>query len=236
MSIERLNWDSQFFGLEIGCANQQQLKDAPKETDKYDLIYLKENNPIKEEIGFYNRTCFLADCKRVYSKLIITTSNLVVDYKIKEYKDFPIPLEELYKLAYLSGTYSRYHIDKHFVPGKFEEMYRAWVDNSISGDLADYLFYIKTVEGIGAFVTLKVTPQKGIIGLIATNKKVQSKGMGRALVAKCEEILWQNGIKQLDVVTQADNKIACLFYEKCGMQKVEETYIYHCWKCNETTR
>lgn len=230
MLIEHLDWDSQFMGIEVGRTYQNQLSRKIEESDNYDLLYLFEDKKIDTTSFFIpNRICFLADCKLIYSKPI-STEIKPANFNIKEYKDSPIEIEQLYKLAYLSGKYSRFKLDKFLPPDTFEKMYRLWIDNSISGKIADYLFYIEIEGVVVAFVTLKVAPQKGVIGLIATSEEKQAKGMGKALIAKCEEVLRMRKIQQLDVATQKDNEIACLFYEKCEMKIINTTYIYHCWK------
>lgn len=232
MSIERLDWDSQFFGMEVGLTSLELLLNAPSEFLRYDLLYLWEQKLIEEESMFLpDRTCSLVDCKLVYSKPIALSFS--VDYEIREYRVSCVEIEQLYQLAYLSGKYSRYKIDTEFASGKFEEMYRLWIDRSISGEIADYLYYIEEDGAVCAFVTLKIVSQKGVIGLIATSEKSQGKGMGKALILKCEETLRLKGVKQLSVATQAKNNTACLFYEKCKMKIVERNFIYHSWKCKK---
>lgn len=234
MPIERLNWDSQFLGLEVGRTSRDKLLTVSNnEIDKYDLLYLMENEIITDDAFLSCRNNQLVDCKLIYSKQILNLS-LSADYIIKDYnkyEDTCARREQLYSLAYLSGEHSRYKLDANFAKGKFEEMYRMWVDNSISGEMADHLFYIEEEGKICAFVTLKVIHEEGIVGLIATDKNVQAKGMGKTLMLKCEETLRLKGIDRLDVATQASNNIACLFYEKCGMRVTEMTFIYHSWKC-----
>lgn len=236
MRIERLDWDSQFFEMEVGRTSFELLINSPNEVEKYDLLYLWEQNMIeKEYMLFPNRTCSLMDYKLVYSKSI-SAIPFSVGYEVKEYKTSCVALEQLYQLAYLSGKYSRFKLDMGFAFGKFEEMYRLWVDHSISGEMADYLYYIEDEGVVCAFVTLKVVPLKGVIGLIATSEKAQGKGMGKALISKCEDTLRLKGIKRLDVATQAKNEGARLFYEKCNMTIIERSFIYHSWKYNKLNK
>ena len=230
MSLERLNWDSQFFGIEVGSTSREQLLTVPDaEVNKYDLLYLKEKKPIEGNAFLPNRDNLLVDCKLIYSKQISDLS-FSTNYTIKEYSSSCIIYEQLYSLAYISGEYSRYKLDTNFASGKFEEMYRMWIDNSLSGEMADYLYYIEDGGRICAFVTLKITPEKGVIGLIATDEYVRGKGMAKALILKCEQTLRLKGIGRLDVATQVNNHIACKFYEKCKMSIIERTFIYHSWK------
>lgn len=230
MSIERLNWDSSFFGIEVGRTNQKQLSITTEdEINRFDLLYLKEDRPIELNSSLLNRKNLLADCKLVYSKQI-SNLNFSTDYIIKRCSGSFRLYEQLYSLAYLSGKYSRYKLDTNFAAGKFEEMYKMWVDNSISGEMADYLYYIEDAGKICAFVTLKITPEKGVIGLIATDQNARGRGFGKALVLKCEQTLRLEGIGILDVATQADNHVACRFYEKCEMSIKDRTFIYHSWK------
>lgn len=231
MAIKRLDWDSRFFEMEVGCTSLELLSNISNEVKMYDLLYLWELKVIEEESVFFpDRTCSLIDCKLVYSKSI-SVMPFPTSYEVKEYEASRVSLEQLYQLAYLSGKYSRYKLDTGFALGKFEEMYRLWVDRSVLGEIADYLYYIENKSVVCAFVTLKIVPQKGVIGLIATSEKAQGKGMGKALISKCEDTLRLKGIKRLDVATQARNKAACLFYEKCKMTVVERFFIYHSWNC-----
>ncbi|GAE82624.1 GNAT family N-acetyltransferase [Bacteroides reticulotermitis] len=230
MPIERLSWDSQFFGIEVGSTSRKQLLAvSDDEINKYDLLYLMEENPVEGDTFLLDRNNLLVDCKLIYSKRV---SNLAffTHYVINECKDYCMVSEQLYQLAYLSGEYSRYKLDTNFALDKFEKMYRMWVDNSISGEMADYLYYIEDRGRICAFVTLKITSEKGVIGLIATDEYARGKGFGKALVLKCEQTLRLKRIRLLEVATQINNHIACKFYEKCGMSVVERTFIYHSWK------
>ena len=85
MSIERLNWDSQFFGIEVGSTSREQLLTVPDaEVNKYDLLYLKEKKPIEGNAFLPNRDNLLVDCKLIYSKQISDLS-FSTNYTIKEY-------------------------------------------------------------------------------------------------------------------------------------------------------
>ena len=77
--------------------------------------------------------------------------------------------------------------------------------------------------------TLKITADKGVIGLIAVSPLSQGKGYGHILNdACCNELIMRN-INTIEVATQKDNKSACRFYEKCGFSVQSVTNIYHFW-------
>ena len=233
MKLEYLSWDSEFFGIKIGRIvfnnsdnDLKELLDKAKKQN-YQLLYVfaDKNTMLSSEI--LNRwNGKLIDRKVVYKKKVST--NIKKDKLVFAYLDTSVN-DDLLRLAYLSGQYSRFRLDENFPKGSFELMYKEWLIKSVSGELADKVFIAKEVDRIIGFVTLKVNKNNGNIGLIAIDKNIQGRGLGSQLINVCENYLNKCSVETLTVPTQLDNLQACKFYEKYGFEKDSIIYIYHFW-------
>lgn len=179
---------------------------------------------ILNDAFFKKHNGLLADVKVIYQ------------YKVRDVDEKNIMLEEykgnadsLYPLAYASGTYSRFFMDKNFGEETFRRLYRKWVDNSLCGELADKVIVNKVGEMIAGFVTLKYSGCEGSIGLIAVDSVLRGISIGSNLIDSCKKEAFNNKINTLSVATQLSNNIACSFYEKNGFVKSENMNIYHFW-------
>ncbi|AWA29259.1 hypothetical protein HYN48_03680 [Flavobacterium magnum] len=220
--IQRLDWDSDFFGFRIGEVFYQEDLD---ETPDYDLLYVKGSNEFNARITGFEEG--FSELKLVFSKDIPVRNR-------EARPVFPIDqivydIDEIYNLAYESGKFSRFYLDKHFNSGKFGELYRKWVDNSISKAIADdVLVYVEENE-ISGFVTYKTAGDSATIGLIAVSPNHQGKGIGGKLLQSVEDRLAEQNIKKLRIPTQQENQPACHFYTKQGYEICERTFIKHYW-------
>jgi len=230
--IQYLKWDSDFFEKKIGRIDVDYytdlntlLNDAKKAG--YQLIYIFGGQDLyidDEVLRKFNG--LFADRKILYEKDIGSTNMalpLVSEYTNKEL------VSELEQLAFESGKYSRFKLDKNFKENDFFKMYNIWVANSINHQIADKVFIVMENNQIKGMVTLKINEDYGQIGLIAISPNSQGKGYGRALIAACENELFNKHISKLEVSTQLKNKQASLFYEKCGFTIKTITNIYHFW-------
>ena len=230
--IEYLSWDSDFFNKKIGriltenTDNLTQILEDAKSAN-YQLVYVFGNKDffVAEEIltQFSGK---LIDRKVSFEKNIENAQERPVF--ISEYTSNELTAE-LEELAYISGEYSRFKLDKKFETNDFYRMYKIWIENSVKRKIADNVFVAKENDTIKGMVTLKVGKEKGQIGLIAVSPDTQGKGYGKALISACENELLSKEVYKLEVPTQIDNQQACLFYEKCGFQVKDITNIYHFW-------
>jgi len=231
INIKYLSWDSNFFGKKTGkiiCNNSSELSDLLNKAkhDNYELIYVfeNENYHVKNEImKQYNGK--LVDKKALYHKWI--TGLLPLYEQIEKYTGNLT--NELENLAYISGEFSRFKLDKNFKEDDFYRMYKIWIKESLSGQIADSVFVLKENGQINGMVTLKISEGIGHIGLIAVSPETQGKGYGKMLIKSCENRLFASDIFQLEAPTQKDNVQACNFYERAGFKIKEITNIYHFW-------
>ncbi len=71
--------------------------------------------------------------------------------------------------------------------------------------------------------------QRADIGLKAVDTNHRGKGVGKLLMQAAEIWFYNNGFKQIQVVTQIDNQAAMFLYKSCGYEIEKIENFYHCW-------
>lgn len=238
MRLDILEWDSDFFSFKVGLLNIDN-------SNRGDLVKLPEIMKYQEVRVAY---VVASEWNAETHEQLLQTGAMLVDKKITYSKnieqlikiDTPFPVMEfqekyftndLTKLAHDSGVYSRFLTDKRFGRKLYEKLYSEWLDKSISGKLADKVWIALDGKKIIGFVTAKknVENKSGQIGLIAVSENYKGKRVGQSLMEKCDEWYLENNLNCATVVTQEDNKTACIFYETFGYIKEKTDYYYHLW-------
>lgn len=226
MNIERLAWDSDFFGYEVAkvtgfIGSDEQLQTI--QNSSFKLFYVFAQAPILQLPSNY----FLADEKVVFKKSLIAQRVSSVRTEIKEVKE---PSAALLNLALQSGAYSRFKIDPHFVHQEFERLYQQWLINSFDAAKNARVFVYEEETELFGFVTLGIKNGIPDIGLIAVAENTRGKGVGSALLDFVDALLLAENYKELTVTTQGKNLPAMAFYHKNNFEVLTRTYIYHVWK------
>lgn len=226
--IEEVKWDSKFFNFPIGSFRikdhmQWDLNKFIAESKKFKLVYIFSETKLEHD-SFIK----LVDRKVIYSKKLVSNVNPindVVDFESK-YHNY----SDLLDLGYLSGTLSRFKLDCNFSNKEFKNLYKVWIDNSLSGEIAFKVFVKMDLNEIAGFVTLK---KKNLhtsqIGLIAVIPEFQGRNIASDLIKKCEQASLSSGFSNLEVATQYDNLAARKLYEKNDFEIKTMEYIYHVW-------
>lgn len=228
--VNRLHWDSDFFGLRIGRANVASyegwnvlLKEASSLRMHYDLIYVFSD----QELPVDGNGVRLVDTKTIYAKSV---DSLAVMPTIVQFYQESVPNADLYRLALVSGVYSRFRLDDCLPAESYERMYRCWIERSVDGTMADLVLVHHADNQIDGMITLKIEADVAHIGLVAVDEGAQGKGIGTMLIKAVEAYLQGNTkVRHLKVATQWANKPACHLYEKNGFVVEEKTNIYHWW-------
>lgn len=226
MNIAPLKWDSDFFNLKIGKISNVEFAVIPalEEVRLYDLIYIEEtektnSNNSLEQIKF-------TDKKIIYSKILKDIP--VLSSEISEYTSTEIN-DKLLDLAIQSGAFSRFKLDIKFEANAYKKLYKQWIINSVTKQSADMVLVYGDSKNPKGFITLVFKPTFAQIGLIAVDANEQHQGIGKALINAAAAYASQNNFTNLQVITQAINKDACLFYERCGFNKENEIHTHHYW-------
>ena len=223
--IQKLAWDSTFFGYKIGKAeikntlNVKQLLDVI-EISSYDMVQLFSNKNLGSNFK-YNPI----DVKLRYSKKVGTSTrhNPCIKSVNKDVDG------KLVKLAREAGTYSRYKTDKN-LKLKYEDMYEIWMNKSLKREFAAEVFAFQDKNRTIGMVTINKKLKKAKIGLIAVDNKEQSKGIGTKLLQSVDYWALKQNLENICVETQEENYNACQFYEKNNYNISDKIYIYHIWK------
>ncbi len=233
-----LEWDSNFFGITVARilpdrltrGELEQTLDVMKKSD-VGLAYWA-SNPDDDESQFAAKigNGFLAD------KKVTFTVNLdqfkepvaILGWEIEEYLD-AVPDDDLEALAIQAGIYSRYSIDARMPAGKFLELYKLWILNSVKRQIADAVLVVRHSGKIVGMVTVGEKNGRSDIGLIAVDASMRGKNLGVSLVYAATEWGRRKGFTIAQVVTQGENSAACKLYEKCGYAIDKTEYFYHFW-------
>jgi dTDP-4-amino-4,6-dideoxy-D-galactose acyltransferase len=231
----RLDWDSQFFGMEVFAVNlstgnedidiQKIAGTLRKEGAGLAYFFLQQKTTgWQQQLAAVG--AILYDEKVTYSKQLGPLSGAPPE-KIERYMGGAT--DELLELAFLAGHDSRFKKDPRLSPF-FERFYTMWVINSLNGSMADRVFVYRTENRIAGLVSCKIGNDKtGNVGLIATAAAYQGKGIGTALLRATEAYYSGNDVATSTVVTQKSNSQACFFYEKAGFAEYKTEYVYHLW-------
>lgn len=230
MEIRSLQWDSDFFGLRIGRADiltkegslslAERLSELKRD---FDLLYVFDPN----NVGFAANGTWLVDEKILYSK------------PCEPRKQFPEisfyhashPSADLYRLALVSGGYSRFKLDERLPKDSYERLYTRWIENACPKDGTNKQILISR-DPQGAtkgMITIDHQGGLGHIGLVAVDPDARHQGIGGKIMSTLDGYLYSLGIKTLEVPTQKANTDACRWYEKNGFTVQSRTQIYHWW-------
>lgn len=230
MGIHSLQWDSDFFGLRIGRAdlhtkaNAEQLQLCHEDLKRqYDLLYIFDINAV----GFEAEEAHLVDEKILYSKPCEPRKQFP---EVSFYKH-PTPSEDLYRLALVSGGYSRFKLDERLPKGSYERLYNRWIESACpkEGTNKQILLFKDEHNVARGMITIDYQGELGHIGLVAVDTDAQHQGIGGKIMSTLDGYLYQQGVKVLEVPTQKANTDACHWYEKNGFVVQSATPIYHWW-------
>lgn len=230
LSITKLQWDSDFFGLNVGCVSLAEPREAfglkpLLDGTSFDLVYVFA--PVVSELSLARETLedsggIMYDVRTKFVKCIesspcdecefVTCATQISD--------------ELEALAYDSGVYSRFAKDPRLKPF-FRAMYRLWLVKELANGK---VFVWSDSAGCRGMVTVSVHDGKGRIGLVAVSKECRGKGIARKLMTAVDAWLWGQGVRECEVVTQGQNTAAQALYHSVGFTICDRKYVWHVWR------
>lgn len=230
---EHMSWESNFFGFPVACMQPNEdllsMEMALKQLKQsgYRLVYTFCDPLSKMHSFWINRGALLASTRQKW--LLELKSDQYLPEPEVELCNAEFPFEELKLLAIQSGMYSRYRRDLNFPLGAFESMYLEWIRKSVSGEMADFVWFIRDQGMIAGMLTTKVQANEASIGLFAVLNIFRRKGIGTKLLNHACYHLKKKGISTYSVITQAENREACRFYKQYGFEDVSFQHALHLW-------
>lgn len=226
MHISKLEWDSNFFDLQVGKISLKNSKEEVKEILKiielsnFDLVYLFSKFPLPNSI----KNLFFNETKLTFKKKISSCNNINIAFPFGGELN-----QDIINLTLDAGDFSRFKLDKRLFR-HFNDLYTKWIENSISKKFADEVFTVQKSNKIAGFLTLKkVNNKSASIGLIAVKREFRKSGVGKKLILAAENWASEQNLHNLYVSTQKTNVNACQFYHKMGFNLEQKEYIFHIW-------
>ncbi len=228
--IRKLEWDSNFFGLNIAEIDPAKVVSDTIDIDDFiaknniNLVQTCCNiNDINKIHLFEGHGFHFIDLKVTYTLDIKKTNFLLCDYSLASENDVKI-LKQIAKVAF---TDSRYYSILNLNKKKIDNLYEVWLEKSVNGKFDDYCLKVcNNMDPIG-FATLKLFDKKARIGLIGINPLFQGKSFGYRLLMAVYNFLVNKEVNSLEVITQGKNVVAQNFYIKHGFKIKEiESWYY----------
>lgn len=237
--LKLLDWDSQFFGFQVAeitptALNSDDLERILQEAREQNisLVYWRISSlDLPSIAAAESHHGFLADRKTTFKKMLDRPPAHATDPggKLEKYEDINVT-EQMEDLAIQSGCHSRFNVDPMIPRGKFEELYRHWIRNSVSGSFADAVFVIRESDDqIVGIITCSCNNNKVKIGILAVDHRYRRKGYGQLLINAADRYARDKGCSFSEVATQKENFAAAHLYEKCGYSVVSQENFYHFW-------
>ncbi len=134
-------------------------------------------------------------------------------------KDIP-ELKEISKSLFIE---SRFYNDPFFSKEEADNLYQAWIENSVKGKVADLVLFIPDM----GFVTCRKSEGSvGQIVLIGIRRGFRNQGAGAMLVVEAVKFFRKEGIRSVTVRTQLKNISAMNFYLKRGFYIKGSDLVY----------
>ncbi len=228
MVINKVEWDSAFFGYSVGRVDLDSFETVKPEefyslSAEYKLIYIFTETELLD----LPDSIQLIDKKVTFKRKTANSPFLGDVSNIHSYYG-PIS-DDLLTLTLQSGIYSRFRLDKNFKCNEYEKMYKIWIEESLNRKNALEVFVYTEGGSLLGFITLG--EKKGIadIGLIAVSEQSRGMKIGSSLVNYAVFKSFNIGYSEIQVVTQLENLAAIKLYEKAGFNYLKTICIYHYW-------
>ena len=234
MDVERLSWDTDFFGFTVGrvIVSKDDEPDAGK--------LRKSIEGLNVELAYVFLPGEVDAGQECHRETLVSMSGKLVDLKVTLGKrlvaraDGPTDVvaatsltPEIESLAYGSGWCSRFAVEDRLRPF-FRPLYKRWLQN----DLRDGKVFVRLAdEGrpIG-LTTVSIRNGIGRVGLVAVDALQCRKGVATALLHAAEEWLLRQGVCECRVVTQHENIAGMALYSRCGYKVLARQEVWHVWK------
>lgn len=235
--IEKLDWDSDFFGIKIGkliIHNEDHFDPEHfiEEVKKFDfkLVYIFKYNSMLTFEKLSKLTLNLIDIQLTMSMKFNKDVYRGLEYELKNDLSSK-EKSEIYKITDDTAVVSRFYNEPLIGNQKTMDLYRKWIDNALNRSFSDGLFYEKDFDRVTGFHIIKTDRinKTGYFTLTGVNKDDKRKGLGRKLWFQSFGF-WANE-SEIEIVKSPFSLLnldSLNFHLKMGFNKVEELkYIYH---------
>lgn len=214
--IEKLEWDSNHFGISIGNLNFDEESNI--EINQYDTVFAKIETTRFDIIEkLENEKFCLKNILIVFSGENLAgeiSSNVEILEKNK--------LQQVLKLCENAFLESHFYKNENFSEEKINKLYQKWVTNKF--DLGQQIYIFIEKDEVLGFLLEKKDRNEVSIDLIAVKKEKRGQKIGEKLI---NFFIKKNKDKKMFVGTQITNKQAIRLYERLGFRFEKTINIYH---------
>lgn len=237
MKIERLNWDTDFFGIKIGRTtifdetefNPVEFKELAK-NEEYELVYVFKFDEMIAWDKVLKADLELVDAMVTMSKKLNKIENRDVSYDFRTLLSLK-ELNECYSIAEQTSIVSRFYREEKIGDIKTRKLYKKWIDNALEKIYSDGIF-LEYKNGYISGIHLIKTDMENRVGyftLTGVNQSYKRSGIGQKLWTQSFGY-WSNETN-IDIIKSPfsfQNLESFNFHLKMGFNKLEEIkYIYH---------
>lgn len=236
--FKKLQWDSDYFGINIGYVSclrltpniERIVKEFTKK-EKIDLLEYLCNCHDKISVLNAERSGYsFVDIRLTFERHLTNTFSLPVKKDFRVDKGCLQDIEKLRSIASDIYKDSRYYFDGEFERSRVIDFYVNWIEKAILGNFDDYAFVMYRNDEPVGFCTIKEYKKNAVsIGLVGMDKVIQGNGMAEYLVNSSLMKLKKRGKRYVEVVTQGRNYEAQRLYQKCGFITKKTELWYHKW-------
>ncbi|NQV00054.1 MAG: GNAT family N-acetyltransferase [Parcubacteria group bacterium] len=237
---QKLEWDSNFFGINIGFITCLRL--TPN-IEKHIIKFIRREklDLVEYRCNCHDRESVIASEKNGYSFVdmrLTFEKALSNEVKFKDKEGYSVSkgkVEDIEKLKDIVTNiykHSRYYFDVNFDRNKVIDFYHSWVERAILGKFDDYAYVLYfNQEPVGFCTIKKIKNNSARIGLFGMSSKYTGKGLARHLLNISLHKLYEENVNYVEVVTQGRNYDAQKLYQRCGFVTKSTELWYHKWLC-----
>lgn len=237
MKIEKLDWDSCLFDINIGKLTiiddeefdpflfRQQAND-----EKFELVYvfkfqkmLSWDKVLKAELDFM-------DIQITMSKKFDKAEYINLPYDFRNKLTLK-ERSECYEIAEYTSVVSRFCKEKKVGYDKTKTLYHRWIDNALNKSFSDGIFLVKELSSVIGIHIVKVDKNNdiGYFTLTGVNPNYKRKGVGKNLWNQSFGYFSnETSIRLVKSPFSFQNIESLNFHLKMGFNEIEETkFIYH---------
>jgi len=235
----KLEWDSEFFGVNIGyisclrlTPNIERHVRSFARREKLDMIEYRCNCHDRESVITSSKTGYIfVDMRLGFERMLEEVPAAEERPGFSVEKGRKKDVKQVTKIATDIYKDSRYYFDTEFDRNKVVLFYRDWARKAILGTFDDFAYVLYNGKRPIGFSAIKRSGRRGArISLFGLDAKYRGAGLARYLLNTVLKRLYEEeGVNYVEVVTQGRNYSAQRLYQKCGFLTKYTQLWYHKW-------